>query len=391
MFLLVIGGCGRIGFDPEAGLVVSTTQDRMSGPPTISSIEELTTTDLSLREALAIAANHPGPDLITFSETVFPKAAPATIAITTSLVVGDIKTTIDAGGRGVIVTADAAFADPLLDITGESAQVIGLALTGGSKPRIQIVATTSGTLDKVRFLAPGAGGVLVMGSSDIAISNCVFETPSADAIVITTSTAITVEDSSIVHAAGIPLLAQQSTNLAILRNTIQLDMAANNPGVRLENVDQSKVVDNVIDPGPVQLISLQDSSDNEISGNILDRGNAGLALFGASSRNLVFRNVFIASSDEPAFVDNIALTNRFINNTHYLCGGVSDGAPDTQIANMLQSDLATDFVAPDMYDFHLAPGSAAIDAATDLGLDMLPDVPERFLGAAPDLGAVETR
>lgn len=27
----------------------------------------------------------------------------------------------------------------------------------------------------------------------------------------------------------------------------------------------------------------------------------------------------------------------------------------------------------------------------DTGLDLLPDSPERFLGAAPDLGAVETR
>jgi hypothetical protein len=39
---------------------------------------------------------------------------------------------------------------------------------------------------------------------------------------------------------------------------------------------------------------------------------------------------------------------------------------------------------------HLVDGAPAIDGGTDLGLDMLPDQPARFLGSAPDLGAVES-
>ncbi len=50
-----------------------------------------------------------------------------------------------------------------------------------------------------------------------------------------------------------------------------------------------------------------------------------------------------------------------------------------------------------IYDFdeivaRLVDGSEHIDAATDLGYDLLPDDPDRrFLGTAPDLGAVETQ
>ena len=86
-----------------------------------------------------------------------------------------------------------------------------------------------------------------------------------------------------------------------------------------------------------------------------------------------------------------ATGNRVINNTLYMTGGISDDAPDTQIENTLSSDVPSDFVDPDAYDFRLSADNPAIDAGVDTGLDLLPDSAERFLGDAPDLGAVETR
>lgn len=41
-------------------------------------------------------------------------------------------------------------------------------------------------------------------------------------------------------------------------------------------------------------------------------------------------------------------------------------------------------------DFTLVPGSESIDAGDDLGYDCEPDAPGLYLGAAPDLGAVES-
>ena len=187
---------------------------------------------------------------------------------------------------------------------------------------------------------------------------------------------------------GDPIFAIDTSDLTIRDCTIIISDKTLGRGLRLENTSRSLIIDNLVDPGPAQLISMQDSSDNEIIGNVLDGGNVGIALFGASSRNLIFRNVIMGSTDEAMFVDATAVTNRILNTTLFNAAAISDSAPDTQIANTL--DAATGFVAPVTYDFRLVPGNPSIDQGTDLGLDMLPDSPERFLGVAPDLGAVES-
>jgi hypothetical protein len=56
--------------------------------------------------------------------------------------------------------------------------------------------------------------------------------------------------------------------------------------------------------------------------------------------------------------------------------------------NTLAAD--TGFVDPASYDFHIT-SAQGIDQGVDVGQDMLPHSSERFLGTAPDLGAVETR
>jgi parallel beta-helix repeat protein len=155
-----------------------------------------------------------------------------------------------------------------------------------------------------------------------------------------------------------------------------------------EEVDRSHILDNFIDPGSARLIELETSSNNEIIGNTLDRGDVGIGLFGASTGNLVLRNI-ITMSAEAMYVDTAATGNRIFHNTMYMSGSIGDASPDAQFVNNLEADQG--FVDPAAFDFHLVVGNPAIDGGSDLGLDLLPDSPERFLGAAPDLGAVETR
>jgi hypothetical protein len=355
------------------------------------SVDEVQANDLSLREALTIAANKPGDDSILFQPDVFPLDAPGTITIGSPLEVGGDSTTLDATGRGVAIVAPAAFDMPIIHITGNSNVVIGLTVRGGMAPRIHVDNTETARVDSIRFPPPGATAVRVTDSNQIVLVDLAIEQPAANAIEIASSTDVTVQSTTIEQPRGVAIAASTSTGVDVNTCTIVLDKTALLPGVQFTTVDRSTIHDNVIDPGPVQLINLNSSSDNEIVGNILDGGNVGITLFGDSNANLCLRNIITGCSDEAVAIESTALGNRLVHTTIFRCPGISDGAPDTEIANTFETSEPTDFVDPTSYDFRLAAGSPAIDAATDLGLDLLPDSPERFLGTAPDLGAIETR
>src|SRR5882672_10086614 len=89
--LVLLAGCGRLGFPPapapdglpDLTLRVSITDDRLAGSTTMASRAELPagTIGLSLREALVIAANNPGPDRVTFDPSAFAAGTPAMIAV----------------------------------------------------------------------------------------------------------------------------------------------------------------------------------------------------------------------------------------------------------------------------------------------------------------------
>jgi hypothetical protein len=390
--IFLAAGCGRLDFDGMDRLIVGTAVDRMAGPLTIASPDELPPeiTELSLREAVAIAANRPGPDLVEFDPDVFPATAPAVIPLGSALELG-AETTVDATDRGVVLGVAAGYDAPLV-VAGAGAtgaRWIGTIMEGGAGPRIDIQGATGVEVSGTVFRAAPGIAVRIAAAASSAVRGATIQDPTGNAIEITGSVGITIEDTSITLTLGDPIIAVQSTELVIQRNTILIDPLATGRGVVLDQVERSRILDNFIDPGSARLVELQASRDNEIIGNILDRGDVGIGLFAASTGNLVLRNVIIASGDEPMYVDAPATGNRVLHNTLYLCGAISDLAPDTQIENNLDMDQG--FVDPAAFDFHLAAGNAALDAGTDLGLDLLPDRPERFLGPAPDLGAVETQ
>lgn len=364
----------------------------MAVPSTIASLDEMPPgiTDLSLREALVIAANHPGPDRIEFGSWQFPASAPVAIDVTSVLELRDGETTIDGTRGGVVIAAAPAYTGPLLRIGAEAAdaRLIGFELRGGAMPAIEIVAGLRVELAELAFVPTMGAGVRIENSRTVVVRDTSIDGAAGNAIEIDRGTDVTVERTTITRTLGDPIFAQSSTTLVVRDNTILIEPGSTGRGVVFASVTGSQVLDNFIDPGAAQLVRLVDSNDNEIVGNILDRGDVGVALFGTSTRNLVFRNV-IVSNPEPLYVAATATGNRLVHNTIYMCGGIVDGAPDSELTSNLEADQG--FVDPDAFDFHLAPGSAAIDAATDLGLDLLPDDPARFLGAAPDLGAVETR
>jgi hypothetical protein len=254
------------------------------------------------------------------------------------------------------------------------------------------VTGTDAVIDGIT-LRGGGVAVEAVGVSGLAARHLAILDTAREAIRIDGCSQIAVEDSRIERAMGDPMFVRSTTEARLARNVIALRSKTGSVhGIYLETVDHSHILDNVIDPGEAFLINLTDSSDNEVIGNILDRGDTGVTLFGTSRRNFVFRNVVISPVSDSVYVAAETADNTIVNNTFYLASNIVDAGVNTKAANNLVSSRAEDFVDPaaPAYNFHLVTGCPSIDAADDLGYDMLPDQQARFLGLGPDLGAVES-
>jgi hypothetical protein len=385
VFLLVVSGCGRIGFDSRYGdaFLVSTLQDRLAGPTTAASLEDLNPglTDLSLREALTIASNSPEPMRIQFDPRIFPPGGSATITLGSPLpAIAGNGITIDA--RAVGVTLDGTF-EPLIDIGGSNNGIQGVGFAG-TGTRVHVNGRFA-AIEHCRF-AGGGIAIDIEGSAVHAFANVIVG-GSMTGIRMTNVTSGSALYNEIDGVAGDAITVSNSSDVSLQDNNIVLGDKAANRGISLDTVSSAKIIDNIIDPGSARLIELNDSPDATIIGNILDRGDVGVVLGGASTNAYVFRNVVIAPVDEPMYIADTATGARVVNNTLYMSGAIA-GATDTVEVNTLDAD--TGFAAPDQYDFRLLAGNPAIDQGMDVGQDMLGTSSKRFLGAAPDLGAVES-
>jgi parallel beta-helix repeat protein len=109
---------------------------------------------------------------------------------------------------------------------------------------------------------------------------------------------------------------------------------------------------------------------------------------------MVFRNVIIESAYDGIYVSSTADNNTIVHNTIHMAssGLVISDESNSIVGNNLVTDLDyIGYVDPANYDFHLAPESEYIDAGELLGYDCVPGASETYWGAAPDVGAVETK
>ena len=374
-WLLLVAGCGRIGFEPDPAdldpadqtdLVVSITDDRLTST-TLASPADLPagTGGLSLREALVIAANRPGPDLVAFDRAVFSIATPPTITVNSELVIGT-DTTLAAFARGVVITSAAGYAGALLRVAGNGV-VDGLAFRGGTP------------------------AIVADGATGFAIRHVTIAGASGDGIRITNGRSGVIEDSRIEQPVGTPVGLVDSTDVVLRRTFVALNAKVGPVrGVEVLRGLRIQLHDNIIDPGEAFLVSVESSADTELIGNVFDGGDTGLAILGTSTRTLVLRNVCVNPLYDSIYIASGVTDTTIVHTTFFLAGSPVDSGTNTTVQNSLLSSAAGDFVDAATYDFHLVANSPAIDAASDLGLDLLPGLPARYLGAAPDLGAIES-
>lgn len=389
-------GCGRIRYDPlfENDFVVTVPDDRLAGPDTMTSPADLEpgTVGLSLREALVMAGNSDGGDLVRFDAGVFPASAPTTIVLGSALpVISDEGTVIDGRGAGVVIDGSSV-ADPTMVIEASRAGLRQLAIAGSGGVGVAARGAEGLELTDVRVEGAAGDGIQVDMAAGVNLTGVTVLDPSGRGLALTWSDGARIVGAHI-ERAGADLVSVMDAGDALIQDAFMVigDKTALR-GIHMERVTGSRVCDNVIDPGSARLINLLDSSDNRIERNILDRGHAGVVLEGVSLRNTVFQNVVIGSEYDGIYVGGEAADSVVVHNTLHQCSSaVVDGATSTTQGNNLVTDSDDAFVDPAAYDFHLVGGSPSIDAGEDLGYDCMPERAARFLGLAPDLGAVETR
>lgn len=116
--------------------VVDTTEATLEGGVTLSTREEAGPT-LSLREALYLAANRPGPDVVEFDPAVFPDDAPGVIFLSADAAplfpTQSEGLCLDGRGRGVVVAWDEALVESCFSCVfrvGAGSLLVGLQLLG---------------------------------------------------------------------------------------------------------------------------------------------------------------------------------------------------------------------------------------------------------------------
>jgi hypothetical protein len=365
--------CGRVGYESRYGheLLVSVTLDRMALPAGATSPDELEpgASGLSFREALVIAANSPGADVIDFDPSMFSDGAPGVIELTSPLPpVSDAGTVIDVPRGSVIIDATNAGGGPILLVSGDFSRIEGLTIRNAPADGFEVTG---------EYVELWSNDVLDAGGRAVFMHDCVG----------------TYFKYGQIERAGDTLLhVERCNDVHINWNTFVVGDKGALRGVYLLETNDSLVHDNLLDPGPARMVDLYASSRNEISNNVCDGAHACVAIEGDSHENRVLFNAAMAMLHDGFFIGAAATDNTVVHNTALECtnGFVFEAA--VVEGNNLTSQSRADFVDPAAYDFHLAPGSAAIDAGEDLGYDLVVDDAERtFLGAAPDLGAIETQ
>ncbi len=319
-------------------------------------------TGLSLREAIAyvnglatttpqaIAFAIPGP---APHRIVLGSALPALTAASAAIA-GTPDVTVDCAGAGV--------GQSCLVLSGSGQALLGLSLTGNGATGISLQGSGAQVADcsiASTGRAPGVAGILTQAGGTIGPGNEV--SGAGTGIQVGGTTAVAVVD-NLVHdnAIGIALdggaagtVPAAVTGNLVLRSSQSGITAAKASGSIWFNTVDGNAVHGLLAGSPVSL----DVRNNLFTGN----GSAGIG--GGIAGLLPFDH------------------NGYFGNGVPIAGG-----------SLGPTDVTADplYVNPTGGDYRLLPGSPAINAGVDVGVDVNGPGPGRWDGSAPDLGARES-
>lgn len=381
-------------------LVVTTLVDELDGPPTMTSLAEAGgPNDLSLREAIVLANNVAGPDVITLS----PGLAPGTIEV-------------GSGPAGFVPLPP--FLDHELTLDGDDQ----LTIRGGTRAWVQepggrgddliSMEATLGTVRRVRLeQALGASAdCLLIRSPRNTVEQVDFATCEDKAIQIENTSDVLIRDVTtrggtygvrVLESVGVTLLrvyAREHAEACFETNDNSGLEILDSRGERclhgLYSFGESIVlVGNRFVDTVSSAVVLRGGTQRIVAFNTLARATTGLALDGTVTSALVRNNIF-AFTSEPgiAAASTVVLTeehNLFFDNQGDGGSGAGaitvDGAPQTTATTSVIADpLFFDAGAGDF-----TPGASVVDQGVDVGFDRNGAAAGNFNGAAPDIGHVE--
>jgi len=397
-------------------LVVSTLVDELDGGEGIVTIAEAGgVADLSLREAIILANNWIGPNVISFSPQVFPPAGEATIYLGSAFdgqgplpLIRDAATEIDGAGAGVVLDGGRhpfPANTGALTFNADDCAVRDITIRNYNSPggacvynRDEDRLLVSGcTLQNCGGLDSGAG-VVISGSSsgNLIVGNSVSNSHRA---ILTSDTSNSVIDSNVLSSKGqdcVKLDLESNAN-TVIDNWI---FGCGDSGIELSSDSNSAlIIGNRIYDCDAAAIVIGGGCDNvELVFNTAVASGRGMVVHGGDA---VLRNNIVAHNNSSgielgAEVEVTADHNLFFDNDGDGLSGsnaiMAETEPDAGVYEALPlapSDVVADPMLVDLPGGVMTPGPAAVDVGMDLGYDRNGQAPGLFNGLAPDLGAVE--
>jgi hypothetical protein len=257
-----------VSLDEATDLVVTTMTDELDGDVTAATVDAAGgAADLSLREAVTIAANRPGPDVVTFDPVLCAATSPCHIALDTdtfgTIAVTGAGTAISGRNRGVILTS-LAYNSGFFVVQANDVTVTHLTFEG-------IFSAVS---------VQHAGNVAILDNNLMMGS-----TGSSAAISGNDAPALQVVGNR-VRGGTIGLSVANTTNDVLIA---QNDVAVTQDGLRLTNITGVTVRDNLLAPnqGSVVMNAVRNSS---IVANRLRSLESCLSFSAGSDGNVVTDN-----------------------------------------------------------------------------------------------------
>jgi parallel beta-helix repeat protein len=332
--------------------------------------------------------------------------------------------TFRAEGPAVLITADNGTTPDGINLEGASHVVLdGFVVNDRTRTGIRVVLAQAVTVRNCRLGHNGRWGILTGFSDDLLIEdNEAYGSQIEHGIYVSNSGDRPVIRRNLVHdnnANGIHMNGDASlggdgliSNAVVEANVIWGNGAAGGSGINMDGVTDSVVRNNLLYDNHASGISLYridgatGSTGNLVANNTIvqaadgrwcvniDNGSTGITLRNNALYNLhSFRGaVTIDAASRPGFTsDYNAVMDRFSTDAGDTVIGLAAWRALGYDAHTFLAAPADLFVSPGT-DFHLRPGSPAIDAGTLAGAPATDlDGAPRPVGAAVDVGAYEAQ